>query len=45
MVYGVRVAETRLEQSLMHLAYVLNYYRLYKDRSTKQLELQNTMGK
>jgi hypothetical protein len=38
MVYGVRVAETRLEQNLMHLTYVLNYYRLYQDRSTKQLE-------
>jgi hypothetical protein len=36
MVYGVRVAETRLEQNLMHLTYVLNYYRLYRDHSIKQ---------
>ena len=36
--YGVPVAETRLEQNLMHLTYVLNYYRLYQDHSTKQLE-------
>ena len=30
MVSGVRVAETRLEQNLMHLTYVLNYYPLYQ---------------
>jgi hypothetical protein len=41
MVYGVRVAETRLEQNLTHLTYVLNYYRLYQDHSTKQLGLQH----
>jgi len=45
MVYGVRVAETRLEQNLMHLICVLNCYRLYQDHSTRQLEVQDTMGK
>ena len=43
--YGVRVAETRLEQNRMHLTCVLNYYRLYRDRSIKQQGLQDTIGK
>jgi hypothetical protein len=32
MGYGVRVAETRLEQGRMHLTCVLNYYHPYPDR-------------
>lgn len=45
MAYGVRVAETGLEQNRMRLICVLNYYRLYRDRSIKQLGLQDTMSK
>jgi hypothetical protein len=44
MAYGVRVAETRLEQNRMHLTCVLNYYHLYLDRSIKQPGIKRHHG-
>jgi hypothetical protein len=46
MAYGVRVAETTLEQNRVRLTCVLNYYRPYQDHSTKRMGLQDaTMSK